>query len=283
VSKPTIDPLFAEYWKNPKDDAALRVWADALIERGDPRGEYIQLCLVANPTAEQTAKRATLVKKAGGKLVGPAREYLREWSFGPNGLVDRARCEDGMLASGIDVIGALNPRLCLTVTSLKKKPIVAALGAVSLERIHYIDFCQNVMGSHGGTNISDKNLATLAPALAKVRHLALSCRGYADECFTANGLRTLGDKLQAIELLSISYHRSGEGPYEDRDRPRLPLFSEYADVITTSAGFHTLKVLFLDGNGVTKEPFAKLQKLKVEIGDGARAPGTADEIDEILG
>jgi len=90
--------LFEQHWQHPDDKAVLRVWADALAERGDPRGEFIQLCLIEHPTDAQREARVALQKKAGGKLVGPARELLREWRFGPDGLVEAVRAEADKVA-----------------------------------------------------------------------------------------------------------------------------------------------------------------------------------------
>jgi hypothetical protein len=241
-----VDALFAQYWQDPDDTALLRVWADSLLERGELRGEYIQLCSIENPSEQQRKRRATLETKSNGKLVGPARPFLREWSFGPNGLVDRARCEADKLAAGLDHIASLNPRLSLNVTSLRKPPI-AALAKLSLERIYHVSFAYGVIGSQGGSNIADPGLIALAPALRRVRHLSLKCAGYADDCFTPEGLRHLGRTVEALEMLVIAYYRAGERPYENATRPRLPPIDDYARVIASEPGFRTLKAVFLRG------------------------------------
>lgn len=55
----TIDPLFAEVLANPSDAALRQVWADQLIERGDPRGELIAIQVAAgdNPLTPAQDKR----------------------------------------------------------------------------------------------------------------------------------------------------------------------------------------------------------------------------------
>lgn len=233
--------LLAEYWKEPDSTDALQVWADALVERGDPRGEYVQHCL----QGAEPARRA-LEKKLGGKLVGPARGYLREWRFGEHGLVELARCEADKLAAGLEEIARLHPRLILTVTSLKKKAQAERLGALSLAPIYCVDFT-SITGTHGGTQLPDPLLQALAPALRGVRNLALSCRGYAGGCFSPDGLRLLGEHLEGLELLALDHYRAGEAPHEDAGRPRIAPVAGYAEVIAYSPGFRGLKALVLPG------------------------------------
>jgi hypothetical protein len=60
-------------------------------------------------------------KKYGGKLVGPARAYLREWVFDEHGLVLSATCEADRFIAGFDLIAQLHPRIKVSVTSLRKK------------------------------------------------------------------------------------------------------------------------------------------------------------------
>lgn len=231
------------YWADPGSTEALRLWAEALAESGDVRGEYVLLCL-EGPAAEP--RRLAMEKKLGGKLVGPAREHLREWRFGPTGLVESARCEAARLAEGVEAIGQLNPRLVLTVTSLKSKAAVEALAEASLERIYCVDFTA-FLGTHGGTQLSDATLRALVPALRGVRNLALSCRGYRKECFSPAALRDLGEGLEGLEFLLVDFYRAGEGPYEDPSRPRVPPVEEYAEAVAAGRGFASLKALVFRG------------------------------------
>jgi uncharacterized protein (TIGR02996 family) len=52
------------------DEGTLRVWADSLLERGDPRGELIQLQL-APPSPARDKAVASFVRKHGRALLGP--------------------------------------------------------------------------------------------------------------------------------------------------------------------------------------------------------------------
>jgi uncharacterized protein (TIGR02996 family) len=271
VAKVDAEALWRQFWDNPDDTATLRVWADAMSERGDPRGELVQLSLVDKPTDETRQKRVALQKKYGGKLVGPAREFLREWRLGRDGLVGAARCEADKLVAGFAAIATVHPRLVLTITSLKKKAVIDAFAKLSLAPIYYVDFTA-IIGSHGGTQLSDKTLAAIAPAFRGVRHLALSCRGFANECFTPAGLTALGEHTDALELLWIDYFQA-----RDETRITLPRPDAYLEAMAKSKGFAKLKSLhFLDA----KKP----GPLKVKhFNAGKTAPTTAAEVAALVG
>lgn len=150
----------------PEDTARLSVWADALTELGDPRGEFIALHLMPKRTVEQNQHLERLYK-LGGKLVGPAREYLRTWHFGDQGLVTTATCEVKHLVAGFDEIAALNPNLSLTVTSLRAatKKLIAAMSQLELGRLGTLNL--------DGSSMTDERLALLAPAMKGLRALSL--------------------------------------------------------------------------------------------------------------
>ncbi len=238
------DALLAQYWQHP-EPSTLRVWADSLIERGDPRGEYLQMCLLEAPTDEQIARREAFARKHRSQLAGPARPFIRELEFGANGLVERARCEAGLLVAGLPLIEWLNPHLALSVTSVDAKG--AGLATCSLERIYHINFAWGVIGSQSGSNMKDASLVNIAPALRGVRHLTLQCAGYADKCFSPSALRVLGETVEGIEYLGFKYYSSAASEYADPARPALAPITEYAKVIATAPGFRTLKVVFMRG------------------------------------
>jgi uncharacterized protein (TIGR02996 family) len=61
--EPTTEALLV--YEAPWDDAPRLVLADFLQQRGDPRGEFITLDLLASPTAAQRKRRAALLKQHG--------------------------------------------------------------------------------------------------------------------------------------------------------------------------------------------------------------------------
>lgn len=233
--------LLERWWEAPDDDDTLRVLADLWAERGELRGEFIQLSLLKSRTAAQEARLASLTKK-GGALIGPARPFLREWEFGANGLVQTARCEADKLAEGIAEISKVNPRLTLCVTSLKKQSTITALSKVSLEPVHFVAFTMGIIGSLGGSNLTDKALVGVAPAFRGVKNLALQARGYEGECFTPQGLRSFADQLQGLEFFALDFYTS------DRDgKAPLPPLSQYVEVVTSHHAFKSLKAVIING------------------------------------
>jgi hypothetical protein len=162
-----------------------------------------------------------MMKKHGGALVGPGREFLREYTFGDNGLVAAARTEADKLIAGIGAIGQINPRLVLTITSVKTVALAKELAKISLDRIYFVDFT-SITGSHGGTQLPDKVLRVIGPAFTNVRRLALSCRGRPEQCFSPDGLRAFSEHLGKLEYLNFDYYSAG-----------LPPVAEYASVLAT--------------------------------------------------
>jgi len=253
------DALLEAWWKKPDDLDRLRVLADSWAEQGDPRGEFVQLSLIAEPSPAQIAKRESLLKKLGGALVGPARPALREWELGPQGIVTRARCEADKLAEGIDAVSKLNPLLCLCVTSLKTRATAAALAKVSLSRIHFVSFTMGLIGSVGGSNVSDAALRAAAPAFRGVKNLALQARGYGNECFTPEGLLFLADHLEGIEYFALDYAHAAA----DQGKTALPPMREYVDVVTTHPAFRSLQAVLMEG--ADEAALRELPKVKTVI------------------
>ncbi len=229
--------LMAAFAANPDDANALRVLADLWQERGEPRGEFVNLCLLKKPTQEQIDRRETLKASLGGKLVGPAREFIYRYEFGTNGLVTEAAVQPEKLVAGIDAISALNPRLELTISALKNAKVAQALGALSLAAFETV--CLPAL--------NDKQLTTIAPALKGVRRLKMTCRGYADTNFTPAGFRELAEKLANLEHLTLDHYRSEPTGAHEAARPLLPPVAEYVEVVTTHPAFAKLKSVSIAG------------------------------------
>jgi uncharacterized protein (TIGR02996 family) len=96
--KATIDDLFATVYRDPEDHGARAVLADALLERGDPRGELIAL---------QTAKKRSfrrereLVREHGAAWLGPLAAVVVPWTaVFEHGFLDACAiaCTDPQLA-----------------------------------------------------------------------------------------------------------------------------------------------------------------------------------------
>ena len=75
------DASLRQVLENPEDDQLRLVYADALSDRGDARGELIavQCALVARPGDPQLhAREAELLQQHRGQWFGPLEAYLRE-------------------------------------------------------------------------------------------------------------------------------------------------------------------------------------------------------------
>jgi hypothetical protein len=211
VKSAAADKLWAQYVEKP-DRELLRVYADALAQAGDPRGTFINLCLLDNPSAEQQAAKQTMAGKQKKVLAGPGGEFLREFDFGPDGLVMRARTEADKVIDNVAALATLSPHLVLTVTSIKTQKDAQAFAKADLGPIYFVDFGW-ITGTHGGMKLDDKQLEAVAPALANVRHLQLSCVG--TKAFSPAALRAIGPKLKALRYLAIQFHPDGRPPVEE--------------------------------------------------------------------
>ncbi|MBL8956574.1 MAG: TIGR02996 domain-containing protein, partial [Myxococcaceae bacterium] len=72
----TAEALLADVYAAPDDDAPRRVYADFLLERGDPRGELITLQLARPVGTEPSEREGELLKKHGKAWLGPLATVL---------------------------------------------------------------------------------------------------------------------------------------------------------------------------------------------------------------
>lgn len=136
ASTDAADRLLAEIYANPADDAPRQVYADLLVQRGDPRGEFIHLQLARNrrkPTGGERAAELKLLNKHArswlGELVpavgGVARYRLR---VGPVDEYDFCRFERGFLTGAWLIDGRY------------LKPVIASPQLATLETVTIDDW-----------------------------------------------------------------------------------------------------------------------------------------------
>lgn len=89
TTKRTAADLLADIYANPRDDGPRLVYADFLLEQGDPRGEFITLQL----SGREPERQAALLKKYGKEWLGPLASVI-SWGKG----YSRTRFERGFLA-----------------------------------------------------------------------------------------------------------------------------------------------------------------------------------------
>lgn len=257
VDDPRAAKLLEAFWKNPDDAKPLGVWADLLVEHGDVRAEYVQLSLLENRTDAQDERRRSLEKKEAGRLVGPARPALRQWSFDRHGLVNSALCEADKLVANFEVIAALHPRLELSVSSLRKKTMatIAELIKLPLASIWYLRLEANAL--------SDKAVIALAPGLKGIKHLNLEGNDV-----TGVGLAGMAPHLEALEFLGLGTSMA------QRDQ-RVEVMASWVDALTAPGAFPKLKALHFRGGyggvSLTDEQRRRLEKKPgmkfVKVGD----------------
>jgi hypothetical protein len=229
VKDPRAAKLLETFWNDPDDLKPLRVWADLLAEHGDVRAEYVQLSLLENRTEAQDERRFALKKKEAGRLVGPARPFLRQWTFGSTGLVESAICEAEQLVAHFDEIAALHPRLELSVTSLRKKTMatIAQLAGLPLARLGYLRLEANAL--------SDKAVVALAPGLKGLVNLSLDGNDV-----TGAGLSGMAPHFEALEFLALGTSMA------QRDQ-RADVVAGWVDALTAPRAFPKLRALHFRG------------------------------------
>jgi uncharacterized protein (TIGR02996 family) len=76
-----LDALERAVREDPDDDAARAVLADALLEAGDPRGEFIAIQLRPERTDEQRAREKALLARHAKTWLGPLARVLVGYRF----------------------------------------------------------------------------------------------------------------------------------------------------------------------------------------------------------
>lgn len=199
----------------PDDDGPRLVYADWLLERGDPRGEFIQL--QCGPV--RNAKReAALLKEHQQAWLAPLRPHLRtvRWR---RGFVEEAVADGARFLDGAQVVLASTPLRALTLTALRS-PLVARLARMpELERLGALTIAQNRIGPEerglfesphlgklgrldlSGNPLGREGILALARAsLPALRHLDLSrCGLDAAGCAALREVPFLG-QLKSLAL-----------------------------------------------------------------------------------
>jgi uncharacterized protein (TIGR02996 family) len=147
-------PLWAEIAAHPDDDAPRRVLADALLSRGDPRGELIALQCAGR--AKTRAREAKLV-----------RQHWRDWADELAPILARKRCvfERGML-HGIAV--GMTDTPAGSYAGLRGRRELACVQVVRPASITAPDFA-TVLDAFDRLDTVDLALPGILPALRAVR------------------------------------------------------------------------------------------------------------------
>ncbi len=187
--------LLREILANPDDDAPRLVYADALTERGDPRGELIVVqCLLARgaPDREQLeAREAALLKKHARAWLAPIRTSIHRWQWERGFL--RSVAGNAAFFPGAAAVFAAHPVMDLQLTGLKTKKDYAPIATLDLPRVRTL-------------NLQEQRLQTrdiellLGPNLASIETLLLGGNPIDDAGVVALATRS---RLSHLRMLSL--------------------------------------------------------------------------------
>lgn len=226
-----IDDLLAECLANPDDDAPRLVYADALLEQGDPRGEFIQLQLRPEPLPEADAKRvASLQRKHEKAWLGDIARVTKLRVF-RKGFLDKCELLQGAAAEpAMWKAIAADPRMA-TVRTLDK-------GSASEALYRSFVFSPALRSLRRVTVPSNVMLAALPEAARPIEAVELSSfaqatLGILDRVGPSAGIKSLtfpttdspaqllehvgrwAGRARFDELVAAPHHRAGDAWAED--------------------------------------------------------------------
>lgn len=209
VSHSDEQQLLEAIWRDPTDDAARQVYADWLLERGDPRGEIINLQLTDTPAAKKKGER--LAKTHRRALLGPLAKAV---------VASSAEFARGFLVA------------CHTDVRRKAEAdvIFGRPEWATVERLHfgsYAGLSAHMRALVEARGVSEAALAALAtielPRLEILAFSANASRGAGDSLAggePAGGLAGLATaKLPRLRVLEvgIAAREYRDGAFRDRD------------------------------------------------------------------
>jgi uncharacterized protein (TIGR02996 family) len=154
--------LLAAVLDAPEDDDARLVYADYLLEQGDPRGEFIQIQIRLGGSAwgargrrssnvleltneELIAREKSLLKRHQKAWLEPFRTAIRTWIW-KRGFVFSVEADGAKLLDGIETVLEHAPLERAVLTALKP-PLLAKLAKTrAIERLRDLRIAQNRIG-----------------------------------------------------------------------------------------------------------------------------------------
>ncbi|PZR13505.1 MAG: hypothetical protein DI536_12150 [Archangium gephyra] len=139
----TEESLRAEILANPDDDAPRHVLSDLLIERGDPRGEFIalQLQLEAAPDEAVSTRAKELLNAHGDGWVGLSRdEALPTFR---RGFVESLQIFEPLVSTAVAELCGREPVRALRFVTSRRMEMHSLSLAPWLPRIHTLEFVAN--------------------------------------------------------------------------------------------------------------------------------------------
>ncbi|MFO0594428.1 MAG: TIGR02996 domain-containing protein [Myxococcaceae bacterium] len=217
--------LYEAVYANPDDDAPRTVLSDFLIEKGDPRGEFISLQLKRTSTQAEPGREGALLQKHQpawlGELAGVLR-YKNAWVYGPQpyswGMHVAIRWHRGFLAgANVDFSG---PKL-KKLAPLPQWATLEYLLGLQLDGKNDAD-AKVLLGSLRGLNGLTARLPllrlvpTVAPLAARLRQLNLWLGD--DEVPEA---MAVVDALPSLRALEVHYTKNAAAVVASKAFERL--------------------------------------------------------------
>lgn len=166
-----MNSLLQSILDSPEDDEPRLVLADALMERGDPRGDFIRVqCALgrtlhgargrawSRPTGLEQELRKELEKRERIALrkhqkawIEPFRAPLRTWSW-RRGFVEEAVCDAGKYLAGADLVFAHTPLQTVKLTATTGSHLKAVVEHRTTPRLRSLNLFQQKIGVEGATS-----------------------------------------------------------------------------------------------------------------------------------
>jgi uncharacterized protein (TIGR02996 family) len=189
--------------ENPDDDHPRHVLADALIEKGDPRGELIRLQLERETAkgkraAELEAAERKLLRKHELRWLGDLRPHLLEWRW-RRGFLDTIRTNEEKWAAGAAEILAREPVRKAVIVNVRNFPGLVAMPEIG--RLQVLSLPQDRLVA------ANMKLIVESPATKGLRGLWLQENPIGDK-----GLEILAGGMESLEELELGGCVDERGP-----------------------------------------------------------------------
>lgn len=202
-------PVLQAVLDDPDDDAARLVLADWLLERGDPRGEFIQIqcalgarllgargarsiLLRETPREALVVRERELLKKYQAVWLAPIRAFVRTWNW-RRGFVEGVVADGKKFVEGAATIFANTPLEEATLTALKPAIVEALAREPLVARLRSLDVSQQRIGP-------DELRVFASPSFASLRSLDL----WGNPLGEAGAIRLASASLDRLERLELA-------------------------------------------------------------------------------
>lgn len=254
--------LLAAIADAPEANQPREVYADWLIDQGNPFGEYIHAAIAAHPdreaftTTEKTKLADKLEKKHAKAWLAPIKPFARSTILrGGRGLIRAVATEGEGFVKAAAAISARAPRADLVLTGVKKKHI-AAIAAAPLGAFARVVLAQQ--------RLDDADVVAIvsSPTFAGVQELDISEAHFGDAGILAIAA---SPHLAALRVLDAS-RRYAHGP-------AIATAATLAALLSSNRlpALRELKIFAAAVSGVFAKSTLQLQALEISTQDFTNA------------